>query len=204
MMGKVQVDRYQNYPLRQACLSEIVHHKDIFTAWATLTLVSANIALSQSSQRVYKEIRKKKKLDKEWKRTKKSLLIPIAHEVSDDTSVCLWLISMENVSTTNTLLGKKQASPPMCASVSRLCLCSEQILWPRRPWKAPWTLIRNQSLSSAAIFGQQLRLTCVCLSQLRYLHILFVVISFDRETQLKWWYKWCQQSASHGMPLHSM
>jgi len=33
----------------------------------------------------------------------KSLLFLIAHEVSDDISVCLRLIGMENVSTTNTL-----------------------------------------------------------------------------------------------------
>lgn len=35
-----------------------------------------------------------------------------AHEVSDDTSVCFWLISMVNVSTTNTLFEVKGTESP--------------------------------------------------------------------------------------------
>lgn len=39
-------------------------------------------------------------------------MFPKAHEVSDDTSVCFWLISMVNVSTTNTLFEVKGTESP--------------------------------------------------------------------------------------------
>lgn len=74
-----------------------------------------------------------------WGRTKKSRLFPTAHEVSDDTSVCFWLISMVNVPTTNTLFREKKPSSLMCKSVPGLC--TEGILWPRRSWKPYWTFI---------------------------------------------------------------
>lgn len=68
---------------------------------------------------------KKKRLDAESKRTKKSLLFPTAHEVSDDSSVCFWLISVVNVSTTNTLFEQREATSPD-VQISSRTVCAER------------------------------------------------------------------------------
>lgn len=60
-----------------------------------------------------------------------------AHEVSDDSSVCFWLVSMVNVSTTDTLFEEAAAAASadvkMCSMTASHC--REPILWPRRSWK---------------------------------------------------------------------
>lgn len=60
-----------------------------------------------------KKKKKKTRLDKKQggMKRKPQKVAPVA-QASDDTGVCFWLISMENVSTTNALFGEREAESP--------------------------------------------------------------------------------------------
>lgn len=103
----------------------------------TAGLVIGFLTLAVLAERVEQQIRQKQRLDREWERTKKYLLFPIAHEVSDDTSVCLWLISMANVSTTNTLLKEKASKSSKVHIHFRTVSVQWMNLVTREPLKTP-------------------------------------------------------------------
>lgn len=57
--------------------------------------------------------KKKTRLDKKQGGMKrKPQKVAAVAQASDDTGVCFWLISMENVSTTNALFGEREAESP--------------------------------------------------------------------------------------------